>query len=531
MALQVGEQVGAYTITGSVGKGGMATVYQAQHTRLSRDVAIKVMHPSLLQDDNFRARFEREARIVASLEHSNVVSIYDFDEHEGQPYLVMKYVKGPTLKRYALKRGLTPEETGELLSKLATALDYAHQKGILHRDLKPSNVLIDEDGNPHLTDFGLARIAKAGESTMSQDMMLGTPYYISPEQAQGASSVDHRTDIYSLGVILYELISGQVPFTGDTPYAIVHGHIYENPAPVSTFNAELPVGVDAVLKKALAKDPAERYNSATEMMQDYHRALQSDQSMHTAVTPIDLPYWGKSKTPTDTRPTDAQGTSQSDSKPQKVVKDGDKRMAIESSFDMGNIDFSKWGKRFESGIESFAAMIEERIDTEMRVRGKDGIIDDETRLRRHIEKRIKARNELAQHAAIYLFVNGFLLLIWGGTGFPWPLFPLFFWGMGLFGQGMEYYQKYGEGRARHEARVQREIDRELSRSQRGRSNKGKRDKAKNEAYDDGYSDDIGTSMSLSQIDGAAQNPRINSEGELTDSFLREIEDEEQRRRM
>lgn len=513
MALNVGDTLGSYTINGVIGKGGMATVYAAQHNRLGRDVAIKVMHPALMQDDNFRARFEREARIVAGLEHPHVVSIYDFDEHEGQPYLTMRYVKGVTLKQHAIKHGLTPEDSADLLMALAEALDYAHSQGILHRDLKPSNVLIDMDGKPHLTDFGLARIAKAGESTMSQDMMLGTPYYISPEQAKGAGSVDHRTDIYSLGVMLYELITGQVPFTGDTPYAIVHGHIYETPAPPSSFNAELAPAVDAVLAKAMAKDPNQRYNSATEMIQAFRIALSSDDSLqHSAITPVDLPHWGANRTPTDSRK-GVPGV-----KPTKTDKDG-RPMRLEASFDMGRFDFSGLGKRIESGVENLAAMIEERIEGDFRPTG-DPELDEERRIRRRIEKRIKARNDLVSHISWYLMVNGFLLFIWAmtGGGFPWPLFPIFFWGIGVVGNIADYHQKHGAGREKREAEIQRELDRERSR--------GQRRKLKNDALD---MDDDGDDADWVMRQAGGHSARLNSEGEFTDSFAEEFHSDKRKK--
>ncbi|MDX1994886.1 MAG: serine/threonine-protein kinase [bacterium] len=203
MALNTGDQVGQYEIRQQIGAGGMALVYKAYHARLDRYVAIKVLHQTHLQNDAFRARFEREARIVARLEHPNIVPIYDYSEIGTQPYLVMKFIEGRTLRDVLRERQLSTEEVLQLMTPMAQALDYAHQQGVLHRDIKPSNIIIDGRGIPYLTDFGLARLAQAGESTMSADMMLGTPQYISPEQASGKTELDSRTDIYSLGVVLY----------------------------------------------------------------------------------------------------------------------------------------------------------------------------------------------------------------------------------------------------------------------------------------------------------------------------------------
>jgi serine/threonine-protein kinase len=174
----------------------MATVYKVYQRKLDRFVAIKFMHKSMMQDEGFLARFRREARIVARLDHPNIVSVYDFDEHEGQPYLVMKYVEGPTLKDLMQKTTLTLDEIRRVMGAVASALTYAHEEGVLHRDIKPSNIIIGHDGMPYLTDFGLARIAQQGESSLSADTLVGTPHYISPEQARGGTDLDARTDVY-----------------------------------------------------------------------------------------------------------------------------------------------------------------------------------------------------------------------------------------------------------------------------------------------------------------------------------------------
>jgi serine/threonine-protein kinase len=194
----------------------MATVYKAYHASLDRYVALKVLHPAFHQDQSFTSRFQREARVVARLEHSNIVPIYDYSEHEARPYLVMKYIEGDTLKARLNKGPLTSSEIENVVNSIACTGVRARQ-GILHRDVKPSNVMIAKDGAMYLADFGLARIAEAGESTMSSDSIMGTPQYISPEQAMGKKDLDAGTDIYSFGVMLYEMVVGQVPFSADTP--------------------------------------------------------------------------------------------------------------------------------------------------------------------------------------------------------------------------------------------------------------------------------------------------------------------------
>ncbi|MCA9894429.1 MAG: serine/threonine protein kinase, partial [Anaerolineae bacterium] len=189
MFLHTGDQVGAYTIKQLVGQGGMATVYRAYHAQLDRDVAIKIMLQDYRDDPHFVARFEREARIVASLEHPHIVPVYDFNQHEGNPYLVMKYIEGRTLKQRLLKGALPLDEVLSIMSAVGDALTYAHGKGVLHRDIKPSNIVIDIQETPYITDFGLARMVHLGESTLSADMLLGTPHYIAPEQARGEKNL------------------------------------------------------------------------------------------------------------------------------------------------------------------------------------------------------------------------------------------------------------------------------------------------------------------------------------------------------
>ncbi|OQY35997.1 MAG: hypothetical protein B6243_04080, partial [Anaerolineaceae bacterium 4572_5.2] len=273
MAFTPGETVGSYRIIEKIGHGGMATVYKAYHAPLDRDVAIKVLHPAFKNDPQFFSRFQREARIVAKLEHSNIVPVYDFSEHEGEPYLVMRYVQGDTLKPHLQNGPLLPAEALRLMRPVCNALAYAHDQGVLHRDIKPSNIMLTPDGGVYLTDFGLARMVQAGESTLSQDMMVGTPQYISPEQAQGERNLDGRTDIYSLGVVLFEMLTGSVPFSGDTPFAVVHDHIYK-PLPLpSVVNPDISPQVEKVILRALVKDKNDRFETVQALWQALEEAL------------------------------------------------------------------------------------------------------------------------------------------------------------------------------------------------------------------------------------------------------------------
>jgi serine/threonine protein kinase/Tfp pilus assembly protein PilF len=294
MTFANGENVGTYRIVEKLGQGGMATVYKAYHPALDRYVAIKVMHPAFMEDPNFLARFQREARIVAKLDHPHIIPIYDFAEHNGHPYLVMRFVEGETLKARiesarSTERGpLEPQEIMRIVQAVGEALTYAHGQGVLHRDIKPSNILLTPDGGVYLTDFGLARMAEAGESTLSRDMMVGTPQYISPEQAKGIRKLDARTDVYSLGVVLYELLVGRAPFTADTPYAIIHDHIF-TPLPMPReINPDLPEPIERVLLKALAKEPNDRFQSVEELITALEAALEplvAPEAKETVVVP------------------------------------------------------------------------------------------------------------------------------------------------------------------------------------------------------------------------------------------------------
>jgi serine/threonine protein kinase/tetratricopeptide (TPR) repeat protein len=273
MPFAIGENVGAYRIVEKLGQGGMATVFKAYHPALDRYVAIKVMHPAFTEDPNFLARFQREARIVAKLDHPHIVPIYDFAEHKDHPYLVMRFIEGETLKARLRRETLDTEQVLRIVRAVGKALTYAHGQGVLHRDIKPSNVLLTPEGGVYLTDFGLARMAEAGESTLSRDMMVGTPQYISPEQAKGVRELDARTDIYSLGVVLYEMVVGQAPFTADTPYAIIHDHIF-TPLPLPReLNPDLPEPLERVLLRALAKDPDDRFQTVEELVNALEEAL------------------------------------------------------------------------------------------------------------------------------------------------------------------------------------------------------------------------------------------------------------------
>jgi eukaryotic-like serine/threonine-protein kinase len=262
---------GRYRIIRRLGSGGMANVYLAEDEELGRRVAIKVLDEKHAKDEQFVERFRREAKNAASLSHPNIVSIYDRGEAEGTFYIAMEYVEGRTLKDLILARGPLPvDQAVSYARQILSALRFAHRKGIVHRDIKPHNVLVDNDGRLKVTDFGIAR---AGASQMTEaGSIIGTAQYLSPEQARGAP-VDQRSDLYSVGVVLTEMLTGAVPFTGDTPVEIAMKHISAVPKPPSVSRPDVPEDLDLVTVRALAKDPRERFQTAEEMDSELGRVL------------------------------------------------------------------------------------------------------------------------------------------------------------------------------------------------------------------------------------------------------------------
>ncbi len=258
--------IGRYEVRGEIGRGGMATVYHAYDPRFERDVAIKVLPHEFLHDPQFRARFEREAKMIALLEHPAIVPVYDFGEEDGQPYIVMRFMSGGSLAD-RLKTGALPvDESVQLITRLAPSLDAAHAKGIIHRDLKPGNILFDQYGNAFLSDFGIARLAHSTQvATLTGGAILGTPAYMSPEQIQGDKEIDGRSDIYAFGVILYQILTGVTPYKSDTPAKIMMMHILEPVPNILSANQSLPAGLEMVVRQAMAKEPNDRYATAGEM--------------------------------------------------------------------------------------------------------------------------------------------------------------------------------------------------------------------------------------------------------------------------
>jgi beta-lactam-binding protein with PASTA domain/tRNA A-37 threonylcarbamoyl transferase component Bud32 len=273
---------GRYELDGIVGRGGMAEVFRARDIRLDRIVGVKTLRDDLARDQTFQARFRREAQSAASLNHPSIVAVYDTGEDmmggTPVPYIVMEFVDGRTLRDLLRDdRRLLPERAAEITDGVLRALDYSHRNGIVHRDIKPGNVMLTRSGDVKVMDFGIARAVSDAQLTMTQTaQVIGTAQYLSPEQARG-ERVDARSDLYSAGCLLYELLTGRPPFTGDSPVAIAYQHVKEDPVPPSRVDPEVPAWADAIVLKAMQKDPGERYQSAGEMRNDIQRALSGAQ--------------------------------------------------------------------------------------------------------------------------------------------------------------------------------------------------------------------------------------------------------------
>jgi serine/threonine protein kinase len=279
------EKIGRYEIKSELGRGGMATVYRGYDPRFEREVAVKVLPPELLHaDPQFKLRFEREAKIIAQLEHSAIVPVYDVDTDGDQPYFVMRYMTGGSLSERIKAGVFTIEEATRILERVGPGLDEAHSKGIVHRDIKPSNILFDNRGTPYISDFGIAKLSQAQAGNVTGSAIIGTPAYMAPEQAQG-DNIDGRVDIYALGIILYEMVTGKQPYEADTPMAVALKHITDPVPHILTANPKLPQGMDMVIQKAMAKNREDRFASSKEMTDALHAVMRGDTTKLQPVAP------------------------------------------------------------------------------------------------------------------------------------------------------------------------------------------------------------------------------------------------------
>jgi eukaryotic-like serine/threonine-protein kinase len=305
---------GRYQVGGLLGYGGMAEVHHGRDLRLGRDVAIKMLRADLARDATFQMRFGREAQNAAALNHPAIVAVYDTGEERGVngeslPYIIMEFVNGRTLKEVLVAEGpLMPRRALEISADICAALEFSHRHGIIHRDIKPGNVMLTQTGQVKVMDFGIARALASGASTMTQtSAVIGTAQYLSPEQARG-EAVDARSDVYATGCVVFELLTGHPPFVGDNPVSVAYQHVREDPKPPSDSNRDVSPDVDAIVLKALAKNPLNRYQSAAEMRADLLRAaagrpvlatpvMRNDQATMVAPPPNMGPHGPRQSTP------------------------------------------------------------------------------------------------------------------------------------------------------------------------------------------------------------------------------------------
>jgi serine/threonine protein kinase len=313
--------IGRYEIREELGRGGMGTVYLAYDSSLDREVAVKVLPSYFAEDPDFSARFTREARALAGLDHQAIVAVYDFGQHGSWPYFVMRYMLGGSLKERMSRGPMDLEEVGQVIDRIAGALDKAHENGIIHRDVKPANILFDEEGEAYLSDFGLVKLAQKSDSFTRTGQTLGTPVYMSPEQADNLPDVDGRSDIYSLGVVLYEMLTGQAPYTHDSVTRLLMMHLTAPIPKLADARPGLPASLQDVIDRALAKDRADRYATAGEMSSALQQATRAAVLLPPATEP----------SPTTKPPTGATiepATQQPDATPQPLTPAESSSIAI-----------------------------------------------------------------------------------------------------------------------------------------------------------------------------------------------------------
>jgi serine/threonine protein kinase len=285
MASLSGQVIGGYRLLDLIGQGGMASVYRAQRLGDGRFLAFKIITPIVAQHEQFVKRFEREVQVVSRLHHPRIVPVVHYGEVDGRAFLVMPYLTGGSLSDRIVKKDLSAGEGARLLNHVASALTYAHERGIVHRDVKPSNVLLDSEGNAYLADFGLAQIADASLS-LTGSALIGTPAYISPEQARG-DRVDARSDQYSLGIVLFQVSTGTLPYDADTPIGVLMKHLYEPLPRPRDVSPTVPLTIERVILKATAKDPADRFRSVAEMNAALQAAVaHAMDPQHTSAPPL-----------------------------------------------------------------------------------------------------------------------------------------------------------------------------------------------------------------------------------------------------
>jgi serine/threonine protein kinase len=318
------KNIDRYMIQHQLGRGGMATVHLAHDPHFKRDVAIKLLPRDLLHEATFKSLFTREAQTIAALEHPAIVPVYDFGEVDGQPYLVMRYMPGGSLSEKIGAGPLEIEQASDILNRLGSALDYAHSQGVVHRDLKPANILFDNFGNCYLADFGIARLAEASTTLTGTNAIIGTPAYMSPEQVHGDKVLDGRSDIYSLAIILFEMLTGKQPFEADTPAKVMMRHVLDPIPSIREVKPDLPLGSGRIFSTAMAKERKQRYTKAEQLSSEFENLISTptklngqvdDTYVESVETIVEQPSGPESKTEIESLPTSPQMLPQTEAKP------------------------------------------------------------------------------------------------------------------------------------------------------------------------------------------------------------------------
>ncbi|MEL6268943.1 MAG: protein kinase, partial [Chloroflexota bacterium] len=388
-----------------IGSGGMAVVYRARHKQLQKDVALKMMHESIADDPDLLQRFLREAQIVSRLSHPNIVGLFDYDAENNQSFLVMQYINGRALKWHLRKRVLPLAEINTICTAIANALTYAHENDVLHRDVKPGNVIIAEDGTPFLTDFGLARVVSQGESSLSAGMIVGTPHYLSPEQASGEYEIGPAADIYALGVMLYEMVVGRVPFAAETPHAIVHDQIYTAPPRPTLVNPEIPADVEDVLMRVLEKDPSERYTTANDLMDAFNLAIQQSGLLELSEDRREIAAQSMAKLRKE-RVTPSRGTVEAE------IDTGAVRDVLN---DAGRLIASRFAPQVNNRVNQIRDAIRKVSDGEDRPYTPPTPDELEKQIQQRVERRVNARAGWRTHLVAFVVVNAAIFAV-GAVG-------------------------------------------------------------------------------------------------------------------
>jgi len=416
-----GLTIGQYVLKEQLGAGGMGVVYRAYQAALDREVAVKVLPAMLAGQEGYIERFTREARTAAALEHTHIVPIYDYGTQQSISYVVMRLLTGGTLaqraeQRVEAKKPLpSPGEVSGMLKEIAGALDYAHSKGVIHRDIKAGNIMFDLHGSAYLVDFGIAKL-KDSLGVTSSGLAIGTPTHMSPEQWRGEDVVP-ATDQYALGVVIYEVLSGRLPFESQTAYALMNKHLNEPPTPLHTVRPDLPIEIEAVLQRALAKDPQDRFPTVTDFANAFSGAIEGKQGSNTQFFTFPV-------------------------KPIRLTADGELASAMVPAY----------------GQTPPSADSAEVMKAKNRLAGPDM-----KRLRKTVEKRIAKRRELLMHAVMFALIIPMIWIAWGilwPGSFPWPILATLGWGAGLVAHAIDTFYESGAGDRIKEREIRKELARQ-----------------------------------------------------------------------